>query len=301
MEAVTLTASDGYPLSLAVFAAEQPCGYVQIIHGMEEHKERYEPFAKWLCDAGYTVVTSDLRGHGTGAPTLGFFKEKDGDRYLLADQVQIADYIQTRFHTEKIMLFAHSMGTIIARNLLCTQSHRYAKVVLCGYPNYPGAGSLRVGFFLTELLGNVRGQTYHSKLVQQVAVGNFNKKIPHPKTEVDWICSNEQTVQAYIRDPYCGHGFCVSAFHDLFMLTAAMHEPSNYKDVAAELPILMIRGDEDPCTGYEEGAKDSVAVLKQAGFSNITEITYPHMRHELLNERGNETVYADVRAFYKKP
>lgn len=35
-------------------------------------------------------------------------------------------------------------------------------------------------------------------------------------------------------------------------------------------------------------------------FSNISTITYPHMRHEILNEKENEKVYADVIAFYEK-
>ena len=34
MENIVLKASDGYALSLAVFASEHPRGYIQIIHGM---------------------------------------------------------------------------------------------------------------------------------------------------------------------------------------------------------------------------------------------------------------------------
>lgn len=64
MENIVLEASDGYALSLAVFEREHPRGYIQIIHGMEEHKERYEAFAEQLWQAGFTVVTSDMRGHG---------------------------------------------------------------------------------------------------------------------------------------------------------------------------------------------------------------------------------------------
>ena len=92
MENIVLKAFDGYALSLAVF----------------EHKERYEAFAEQLWQVGFTVVTSDMRGHGEHAPKLGFFKEKDGDRYLLSDQVQITAYIRERFQTEKVMIFAHS-------------------------------------------------------------------------------------------------------------------------------------------------------------------------------------------------
>ena len=80
-------------------------------------------------------------------------------------------------------------------------------MVLSGFPNYPGTQIIRIGFFLTNLLTRARGPMYHSKLVQQLSVGNFNKQIKHAKTEVDWICSDEQVVQAYLKDPYCGHGF----------------------------------------------------------------------------------------------
>lgn len=101
MENIVLKASDGYALSLAVFESEHPRGYIQIIHGMEEHKERYEAFAEQLRQAGFTVVTSDMRGHGEHAPKLGFFKEKDGDRYLLSDQVQITAYIRSGFKRKR--------------------------------------------------------------------------------------------------------------------------------------------------------------------------------------------------------
>lgn len=56
MENIVLKASDGYALSLAVFESEHPRGYIQIIHGMEEHKERYEAFAEQLRQVGFTVT-----------------------------------------------------------------------------------------------------------------------------------------------------------------------------------------------------------------------------------------------------
>ena len=137
--------------------------------------------------------------------------------------------------------------------------------------------------------------------MQYGAVGVFHKKIPQAKTPVDWICSDENVVQQYLKDPYCGHGFTISAFRDLFVLTTAMHQRGHYRNVNTSLPILLIRGTEDPCTGFDRGAKESARVLRRAGFSNLTEITYPRMRHELLNEKENEKVYADIIEFYKKP
>lgn len=300
MEQKTLRAEDGYKLSLSILEAENAHGCVQIIHGMEEHKERYDAFAQVLQKAGFTVVSSDMRGHGTGAPELGFFKEKDGYKLLLSDQIRITDYIRERFGVKKVYIFAHSMGTIIARNLLQTQSSKYEKVVLSGYPYHPGKAAVAAGFLLTDVIGMVKGPKYHSKLVQRVTTGTFNKALKAPKTELDWLSVNEENVEKYMKDPYCGHGFSVSAYHDMFSLLSDMGKVSNYKHVNKMLPILMLRGKEDPCTGFEKGAAQSVATLRAAGFAKIETIDYANMRHEILNENEKQKVYEDVIAFYKK-
>lgn len=297
MESVTLTARDGYELSLSVFPVESAKGYVQLIHGMEEHKERYDDFARKLNEAGYAVISSDMRGHGTNAPMLGFFKEKDGYQYLLSDQEQITEYIKSRFGVDKVIIFSHSMGTIITRNLLRTHSDRYEKVILSGFPYNPGSVTTGVVIFLCNVIGALRGQTYYSKLVQSVAIGGFNKTIQNPKTELDWLSYNEENIQTYMADNYCGHGFKVSAFRDLFRLVRGMSSPKNYTAVNADLPLLLIRGEDDPSTGFHKGADDSIRVLKEAGFQNLRTNVYTHMRHELLNEDGRDQVIADIVAF----
>lgn len=298
MERVTLQAKDGYKLSLHIFETEHPKGYVQIVHGMEEHQERYEPFAQRLTAAGYTVISSDMRGHGETAPVRGYFGERKGWCYLIGDQMRITAYIRRRFHTEQVILFAHSMGTIIARNLLQSQSGRYEKVILSGYPCYnPGVD---FGIFLTEILKKCRGGEYNSRFIQKLAVGAFNKKIPNHKTDVDWISANEENVQAFLEDPYCGHGFRVAGFNDLFRLVRNMNKVERYQDVREDLEILALRGEEDPCTGGEKGSAHSLSVLREAGFRNIQSICYPGMRHEILNEKNNEKVFEDILGFLTK-
>lgn len=296
-EAVTLKASDGYKLSLKIFQTGEVKGYVQIIHGMEEHKERYDDFAERLRSAGYTVVTSDMRGHGQSAPLLGYFNDKDGYRDLLSDQKLISKYIRDRFKTEKVILFAHSMGTIIARNLLQTESRGYEKVILSGFPYDPGRAATGAGLFLCGLLAAVRGPKYDSKLIQSLAVGSFNKAIKNPKTDLDWLSYNEDNIKNYKADKYCGHGFKVSAYRDLFMLVRHMSEVNSYRSVNAELPIFLIRGEDDPSTGFGKGASQSIDVLRRAGFQQIRVKTYPHMRHEILNEKGRDMVMNDVVRF----
>ena len=78
MEQFTLRATDNVQLHVRVYDAPSCKGVVQLIHGMEEHQARYEDFATFLNERGYSVVSSDMRGHGEAAEKLGWFKEKDG-------------------------------------------------------------------------------------------------------------------------------------------------------------------------------------------------------------------------------
>ncbi len=55
-------------------------------------------------------------------------------------------------------------------------------------------------------------------MLEKMSVGAFNNRIENPRTDVDWLSANEENVDNYINDPYCGNGFTVSAFNDLFRL-----------------------------------------------------------------------------------
>lgn len=73
MEKIFIKARDNYELELHEFKVENSKAVIQIIHGMEEHQERYEDFIKELNENGFSVVSSDMRGHGKSAKDLGFF------------------------------------------------------------------------------------------------------------------------------------------------------------------------------------------------------------------------------------
>lgn len=296
-EKIFIKARDGYDLDIRIFKAKNAKAVVQVIHGMEEHQERYAAFAEFLNQHDLSVVSSNMRGHGSTAEHLGYFKDRKGYLELVEDQKAITDFIKKRFPRLPIYIFAHSMGTIITRVLLQRDSCSYEKAALSGYPNYQrGAG---FGILLADIIKAFRGPKYKSGLIRSLSIGSFNKRIKNPKTDSDWICYNEETVQNYIEDPYCGFGFTCSAYSDLFHLVIMMHKPKLYKNVNQEMALLLLRGKDDPCTGGDRGAEDSRRILSKAGFQHIRCIDYPDMRHEILAETDHKKVYDDVLAFFK--
>ncbi len=298
MKKIFIQAEDGEKLELHVFKTSKAKAVIQFIHGMEEHQERYEPFIEVLNKNGFSVVSSNLRGHGKNARVLGHFSDDKGYSKLIEDQKLITNYIEKHFKNQSIYLFAHSLGTIITRVLLKSYSHHYDKVVLSGYPNYQ-VGAY-VGIVASNIIKFIRGPRYKSKLLSHLTVGRFNKKIKNPKTPFDWLCTNEKVIDDYIKDSYCGFSFTCAAYNDLYHLTIQMHKVNDYKNINKNIKLLLVRGLNDPCVGGLKGAEDSHSILKKAGFQNIQSIDYPNMRHEILNEEKCEDVYYDLLHFYQE-
>ena len=286
---VTLAAKDGYELALRVYDTAEPKAVVKFIHGMEEHQGRYRAFAEFLQSDGYTVVTADLRGHGKTAPMVSHIAGRDGYLLLLEDEQVILDFIHERWPGVPVILFAHSMGTIIARAFLQTQSREFHKVVLSGYPNPNSAAG--AGIVLTDILSAFKGGKKHSKLVDGMVLGPFSKAIPDAKSAQDWLSCNPENVKRYQEDPLCGVPFTLGSYNALFHLIKMMDTPSQYEEVWKDLPFLLISGKDDPCTGGEKGRADSVNRLKEAGFREIRVETIEGMRHEILNEKDYGKVF----------
>ena len=298
MGKIMLPAEDNYLLSLSFFKSdlENAAGVVQIVHGMEEHKERYYDFALFLAENGLNVVVSDLRSHGEDAPVLSHIADKRGDQLLIRDQQLIADWIADQFPGLPLMLFGHSMGSIISRVLLQTDSLRYTKTALSGYVSPNPAAPLAVT--LGKALRLIKSSRAHSKLLDKLALGPYGNSIPDRKTDLDWLSYNEENVRKYIADPLCGADFTVGSYCALFSLLNRMQQVHAYRDVNADMPLLLISGKDDPCTGSEKGRTGSRSLLEKSGFRNISTITYDHMRHEILNESDHEKVYQDLLDFF---
>ena len=295
---VTLGSKDGHELALRIYDTAEPKAVVKVIHGMEEHQARYQAFAEYLQEDGYAVVTADLRGHGKTAPTLSHIAGRDGHLLLLEDENAIMDLIHERWPGAPVNLFAHSMGTIIARAFLQTQSREYHKVVLSGYPNPNSAAG--AGILLTDVLSAFKGGSKKSKMVDNMVLGPFSKAIPGAKSPLEWLSYNPENIERYTEDPLCGEPFTLGSYNALFHLIKMMDTPGHYKDVWSFLPILLISGKDDPCTGGEKGREDSMKRLKEAGFREIRVETIERMRHEILNEAEKQKVFRIIKDFYNE-
>ena len=64
-----------------------------------------------------------------------------------------------------------------------------------------------------------------------------------------------------------------------------------------KLPIFYIGGEDDPVIGNKQQFQQSQKYMRSYGYTNIKSKLYKHLRHEILNEKEKQTVFADVAAF----
>ena len=292
----TRSAQDGYQLSVRIYEAERPRGVVRMIHGMEEHQGRYESFAEYLRKRGFTVMTADMRGHGENAPLLSHIADREGDRLLVEDEKVLLNEARALCPEAPLYLFAHSMGTIIARRLLQSRSGDFEKVALSGYPNPQGAAA--VGAALAGMIGRFKGMKGHSALLDSMVLGGFSKAVPDAESPLCWLSVRKENWQQYAKDPLCGVPFTIGSYQALFRLLDGINRPALASNVKKTLPILLISGREDPCTGGEKGRADSERRLRECGFENVKVLVLDGMRHEILNEEGREAVFEEITRFF---
>lgn len=267
---------------------------VFIVHGMQEHQRRYKDFAEYLTTRGIGVVTYDLPGHGETdkGSTRGWFGNENGWRNLASSLTEICLLTKQEFPGVPVVCYGHSMGTMLARTFIQLHDAMIDALMLSGAPNYNPAAVF--GRAIANQRIQARGPRSESAMLASLATGSFNSGIRNPRTPLDWLSYNEENVDRYIADEDCGFTFKNSGYRDLFDGMIQMADVKAFRRLNKNLPIRFFSGEDDPCTGGAKGISDSIARLSRAGYIDITYKTYPHMRHEILQEDDRATVYKDM-------
>ena len=295
-----LTAPDGTTLRGRRWVAEEAStrAVVVIAHGMAEHGERYARFADALTGAGFAVYAADHRGHGRTAEggTLGYFAESDGWNRVTDDIDTVVTHASAEHPNAPIVLFGHSMGSLLARTYAVRHGERLTALVLSGTPADAGTLGL-VGSKVAAAEARLRGAKHPSKLLDKLSFGAFNKAFKPARTDFDWLSRDDAEVDAYVADDKCGFIATAGFYVDMLGGLRLVNTPSFVAATPAKLPILVVSGDADPAGGDGRGVEAAAAMLREGGVEDVTLMLYPGARHELLNETNRDDVTAHVLAW----
>ena len=280
--------SDGHITHITQKTVENATFNMLIIHGMAEHRFRYDAFIKELNEHKINAYAVDLRGHGKSPheEKMGHFADDNGFEKNVDDLYAILQKIKNKSDLP-IILFGHSMGSLFARALIRKYPDQIDALILSGSPYFPK------GFNLIKRLLVIPKKLSPHKPAQKIAdMTNdaFMKDIEDKRTDLDWLSFDSKNVDNFINDPLCNFPFTYAGYYDLFKLMEAVYQKPWHKPTK-DIPVLFLIGKYDPCPDFKRGGYDAALnKLKHEGYVNIEPIIYEHSRHELLQDVEKEKV-----------
>lgn len=277
----------------------RPRRLVHVVHGMAEHGARYARFAAALTHAGCVVWAHDHRGHGLHpAPRvgLGHFADTNGWRGLVDDAWAVSCALQAEYPGVPLVLFAHSMGSLVGQVLLGEHGKAYDAVILSGTTGPPGAAEA-VARAVARVQRRVLGAQAAGTWLHRLVFGTYNRQFAPTRTDMDWLSRDAAEVDAYLADPLCGVPLTAQAWLDVLQATASLGHAAHLQRIPAALPVLLISGSRDPVGGNGKGVRRLFAACVAAGLSQVSLRLYEDARHELVNEINRDEITADLIAW----
>jgi alpha-beta hydrolase superfamily lysophospholipase len=248
-----------------------PRAVVQLTHGMGEYVQRYEHVARALNDAGYVVYGQDHRGHGASVISEPGQLGEGGWPALVDDIGGLSARIRDNGPGLPLVLLGHSMGSFAVQQYLLRHSWEVDAAVLTGTA-------------AIDLLEHALD------LDQPLDLTMFNAPFAPARTDYDWLTRDEAIVDAYVADPLCGFGLDPASAKQMFEGARALADPAEVANINPDLPVYIAAGELDPVNGGLTLLTPLADRLKQGGLTDVTVVTYPDARHEILNETNRDEV-----------
>lgn len=236
-------------------------GVISLVHGLGEHSGRYSTWAGLLNQAGYTVLSYDLRGHGKSGGQRGHISSFDD---YLKDTALLLDEAKKRYPEAAQFLYGHSLGAIIVTNYVLRKKPQLNGVIVSGLANKTSLQEQKGKIILAKVLGSIVPK-------MSMSTGLV------PAT----ISKDPQVVEKYIHDPMVHNKASVG-------FAKASMDAINYDDQHAqewELPVLFMHGELDKL-GYADGSREFSGKIK----GDCTLKIWPGMYHEVHNEPEKDQV-----------
>lgn len=285
---------DSLPIHYMVVRPEHPKAVVQIVHGMCEYKERYTDFMLFLAEHGYAVAIHDHRGHGESVKSpddYGFFYS-GGYRAVIDDVKTVNEWIRREFAGLPIFLFGHSMGSLAVRSYLKRCPETVDGLVVCGSPSYNSYAP--VAKRLVRSMAVIHGRKHRSRRIQELCFRSYADKFGEGHSRNVWLSSDADVVRKYDEDNKCNFIFTLNGFSNLFSLMIDAYSSEGWKVTNPGMPIYFVSGAHDPCAISRDDFENAADMMRKIGYRNVTSHLYDNMRHEILNEKGRQTVYEDL-------
>lgn len=260
---------------------ESPEKVICIVHGIGEFGGRYDRVATKFNEAGFAVLSMDLRGHGNSLGKPG----QCGPREEVLDDVSaLLTYARMTYPDVPIILYGHSMGGNITLDYRCRGG---LNDVPAGY--LISAPWLRLvrpipepAYWVVKLLAKIAPKFTVGSAVDEAALGNPESVLP------------------YMENPMVHNRISARCAVDGFEIGRMLHKGTlEDNGKAADIPIMIMHGGDDMICDVR-ATRDLAHRLMREG-APAEYIEWPGLYHEIHNggpdSTGDEVIERMIEYF----
>lgn len=286
-ELFTFTGSAGTQLPAVIWLPDcEPKLILQVTHGMTEHMGCYEAFAEDLSPLGIIVAGFDLRGHGKnpGDGNVASFGE-NGWEASLQDMKCFHTLMAQRFSGLEHHMLGFSLGSFLLRDYLGRFPEGVDGAIIMGTGHQPGM-LLRIMKAIVK--GQVKkvGVDGFSPLVRSLSFGVYNQKFNPSRTDRDWLCSDETSLDRFIADPLMRKDISAGLFYQMLDAMERTGNQKSYGKWNKDMPVFLLYGEMDPVGNFGKGVPNIYRQMKAARFKHVEMQQLIFARHLLLWEES---------------
>jgi alpha-beta hydrolase superfamily lysophospholipase len=290
MDEFTLRSGDGVDVFCRRWIPSgKPRAVIVVVHGAAEHSGRYARVAELLQGEGYAVFALDLRGHGETAGSMGRGRiGASGMAGVLADIDALVRRARTEVGDVPIVLFGHSMGSVVVQAFMVSAPDDVRAYVLSGTMG-PAEGT-------EEFVASMRAAVETGMANEPLdALAGYNDSDEPTRTSYDWLSRDDDEVDKYIADPFCGDDNPLTYGYVAVLLEtiAKVMEPDAITHIPRGTRVLLLTGECDPVSENGARVRELERRLRDAGL-DVASRYYAGARHEVLNETNRDEVHRDV-------
>ena len=219
---------------------------------------------------------------------------KYGNACVLGDIHTLRQRTMKKYPDVPYFMLGHSMGSSLLRQYIQMYGNGLSGAILMGVVADHNKLTLQLGKRICSTLALLRGWHFRSRLIENMALGAYNRKFKPAKTRADWVTSDQERLAEYVSDPLCSFMFTVNAYYSMFSGMLASQKKESIYMIPKGLPILFTAGADDPVGDFGKGVRKVYEQYKAAGIQDVSLRLYSGDRHEILNETDREQVYQDL-------
>lgn len=273
-------------------------GYIQILHDLYDHIERYMHLLQFFAEHGYAAFGHDLVGHGRSVYRNGpgqisarhiyrhFIEDAETMFYLVVkDAMPKKEQKKSYIHA----LIGFGFGSMLAKQYAIMTSNCNA-LILCGDYGFPSLYRKAMNIYAKEC--RKKADTEPAEKTEDYILSHYG--IDNMDTFLEERVSKPREQKKLKRDACCQLSYSMQYMLNRITLCSLYMTEDWISQLPEYLPILFMSGYEDVFSNYTRELDVVIRKLNYAGAENIFYKYYEHKKHELLFEDAAANVMQDM-------